>query len=155
MKSLRFKPFTIGAVVFAGLLALVFAGYAAHIFSVSRRLTDWILIGPVAVIGITALAFAAFTDLRKGRLEPDVKVEKPDTASDRTAFFLMLLVVAYALSMPWLGFDVGTAIFIALALIIQGERRIWLTAFVSIVSAVLLVLVFKHLLWVRMPTLIF
>ena len=157
MNSRSFRPMTIGAIVFAGLLGLVFAVYAFQIFSVSRRVTDWILIGPVAFIGITALIFAAVTDLRKGRLKPGEVVEKQTAQAaleDRTALTLVILVVCYALTMPWLGFDVGTALFVALALFVQGERRWWLMGTISITSATLLVLVFKYVLWVRMPTML-
>lgn len=148
-----------GAVAFIAFLALVFIGYAYLVVENGRGLTDWILILPTAVIGVIALIFAGIDDVAKAFASSRATGKRDDTKKHtghegHTDFFLMLLVVAYAVLMPWLGFDVGTAVFIALALLVQGERRYWLIALVAVVGAQSLVFVFHDLLRIRIPTLI-
>lgn len=148
-----------GPILFAALLALCMIAYAWSVLDASRRTTDWLLILPVAVIGVTALAVAAFRDLRDTRdarrdAAPAARPTVARGSNDRASLGLVLAVLAFALAIPWLGFDVGTLVFVAVALLVQGERRWWVIGLTSILTAVLLVLIFQTVLGVRVPTLL-
>ncbi len=153
-----------GALLFALALALAMGFYAWSILDSARRTTDWLLIVPAALVGIAALVFALTGDLKGLFTAPSAEKPAPQAepgdapasgwfSGDVVGFALMLLVLGYALALPWLGFDLGTFLFVALALLIQGERRWLRLVFVSILSAGLFVYVFKTLLGVRLPTL--
>ena len=73
--------------------------------------------------------------------------------TDRQPVLLLILTGVYAATIPFVGFDVGTAAFIALALLIQGERRIWLLVLAALLGSGLTVYLFHDLLMVRMPVL--
>lgn len=61
------------------------------------------------------------------------------------------LFALYVLTLPWLGFDIGTAIFIAIFIWLQGERRWpWLLGY-SIAFAFALSFTFSRLLPYDMP----
>ncbi|MFN3986714.1 MAG: tripartite tricarboxylate transporter TctB family protein [Rhodocyclaceae bacterium] len=40
---------------------------------------------------------------------------------------IVLLFGTYVLTLPWLGFDLGTVLFVAIFLRMKGEKNIWLT----------------------------
>src|SRR3546814_14704611 len=67
---------------------------------------------------------------------------------------LMALFALYVMTLPWLGFDVGSAVFVAAALVMDGERRLWLIAPVSIGFALGATLLFGLLLPYPMTTLV-
>lgn len=61
------------------------------------------------------------------------------------------LFAVYVLTLPWLGFDLGTALFLAVFLRMRGERRwTWLAAY-SIAFALALSFTFSRLLPYEMP----
>ncbi len=73
----------------------------------------------------------------------------------RQVFPIVILFMAYILTLPWLGFDVGTGIFIAASLWTHGERRLpWVLGY-SVCFASLAALVFAAMLPYPMPMLIF
>ena len=66
----------------------------------------------------------------------------------------MGLFSAYVLTLNWLGFDVGTALFVGAFLWLQGERRLrWLVGY-SLAFALVLTLFFSRMLPYPMPTLL-
>lgn len=139
-----------GAVVFALVAVAAMSGYAWTILGTARNAGDWLLIIPATIIGVAALLWAAIVDgknlVRQSRLGVEFLTDpaaKPVT--------LLILIGAYALSLPFLGFDGGTLIFLALALLIQGERRIWLIVLNAVAGTALMVWVFHGLLMVRLP----
>ncbi|MFN3844316.1 MAG: tripartite tricarboxylate transporter TctB family protein [Paracoccaceae bacterium] len=161
-----------GALLFTLALGLAMAGYAWSIADGARRVTDWLLIIPAALVGVAALVFALAGDVRAlisapapsatPKHDAEAGSDRPEALADagRTrrvhpdlvGFALMVLVLGYALTLPWLGFDIGTAIFVAIALFLQGERHWGRLIFISIGSAGLFVFVFTTLLAVRLPT---
>lgn len=143
-----------GALVFAVLVALALGIYAWTILGAARNPGDWLLILPAVGIGITALGWAAIVDgrrfLRSGaRLGPQLPegVTKP--------VILLFLIAGYAITLPFAGFDIGTAIFLGLALLVQGERRLWLVLLNAVIGTALIVWVFHGLLRVRVPLQLF
>jgi putative tricarboxylic transport membrane protein len=139
----------VGALLFALFLALAMGAYAISILDAARRVTDWLLIAPVAVIGIACLAVAARDDWREGRLGRPVAEGQGDA---RIGAALVVLVLVYAGAAPWIGFDIATALFVALALVLQGERRARVVLPTGLLTAGLLVWTFRHLMGVPLPS---
>ncbi len=155
--SRRSARWRIGALGFAAVLGGAMVLYAWSVLDAARRSTDWVLIVPVAAIGIAALAFAAWTDARRSHddAEETARAESSQApADDAAGFRLMLLVLGYAGALAYIGFDIATFLFIGLALVVQGERRWWLVAAVALCATALLVTVFQDVLGVRIPTLV-
>ena len=66
----------------------------------------------------------------------------------------LVLFAAYVITLDWLGFDVGTALFVGAFLWMQGERRkTWLVGY-SLAFALTLTLFFSRMLPYPMPTLL-
>lgn len=161
-----------GALLFTLALGLAMGGYAWSIADGARRVTDWLLIVPAALVGVAALVFAVIAELKASTPAPapsatpnpdaEADSERPEASAgagiarrvhpDLVGFALMVLVLGYALTLPWLGFDIGTVMFVAIALFVQGERHWGKLIFTSIASAALFVFVFTTLLAVRLPT---
>ena len=138
-----------GRVLFALFLIGVFLGYAGSIAEASRRATDWMLIVPAGIVGAVLLLAAAASDLRARSDGP------APTAGPRRTLGLLTLLLAFAAALPVIGFDVATALFLAIAFWVQGERRIGRVCVLSVGGAVLMVVVFRDLLYVRLPTTVF
>lgn len=158
-------PEMLGPLLLALFLAVAMGAYAFSILDAARRVTDWLLIAPVALIGIICLGVAAHDDWRRARAAraaaaaaqaPAPQEHAPQqeaTPGDaRIGAALVVLVLAYAGSIPWLGFDLATALFVALALVLQGERRAHVVAPMALLTAGLLVWIFKHLMGVPLPS---
>jgi len=139
----------LGALLFGVFLALAMGAYAWSILDAARRTTDWILILPVAGIGILAIAFAIIDDVRQGRQGRQPTVGEGDA---RIGAALVVLVLGFAGASPWLGFDIAMAVFIALALILQGERRPLVVVPVALLTAGVLVYLFKEVMGVPIPS---
>jgi len=85
--------------------------------------------------------------------EPPAGLTAAEPAGDGAAgeIGVAALFAAYILSLPWLGFDVGTGIFLAVFLRMQGERRwTWLLGY-SVAFALTLAYAFSRLLPYDMP----
>lgn len=138
-----------GALVFACFMASVVALYAWSVVSEARRTTDWLLIAPGALIAVGAFLWAGLSDIRVKRRVSGLAVRaQSDTARP---LILIALTCAYAGVAPFIGFDLATAAFIALCLLVQGERSWWKLAVASIGGAALMAWVFVDLLMVRLP----
>jgi len=142
-----------GPLAFAALLALAMLVYAWSVMGIARGLTDWLLILPVALIGAAAFLWAGVADMKP--LTGLTKVVERTWGEDVKPILLLVLTGAYTCAAPYAGFDVGTAVFILLALLLQGERSWWKLALASLAGAALMTWIFTDLLSVRLPTLFF
>ena len=140
-----------GAVLFGLFLALVTGLYAYSVLDTARRMTDWILIGPVAILAIAALAVAVIDDIRQDRAG---NAPASDTGNGRIGGALAALVLGYAGTVAWIGFDIGTALFVALVLILHGERRLHVLILAALPTAGILVYLFRHVMGVPRPSLL-
>lgn len=143
----------VGAAIFAAVMGVVLLGYAWTIYDGSRNTTDWLMILPAGIAGAAAVFWAGWRDLRAWRASG-----QPAAGLPREALSPILMIVAmalYAVTLPWIGFDIGTAAFLAVALWIQGERRALFLVLNPILGALLLVWIFRDLLLVRLPTILF
>jgi putative tricarboxylic transport membrane protein len=130
------------------LLAGLVTVYCVDAIRASTEILNLILVVPVAV-AILALCLAQFVlGVSKLRAEEEPKEPVSDVVP------ITLLFAAYILTLPWLGFDVGTSLFIAVCLWWHGERRWpWVLAY-SISFAFALAYFFSSVLPYPMPMLI-
>jgi hypothetical protein len=117
--------------------------------SASGHILNLILILPVT--GLTLLlCLIQFIRQFLGHATDTGKVE-----TVKSVLPVIGLFVTYTLTLPWLGFDVGTVLFMALFLWLHGERRLpWVLGY-SLSFASLVSLFFTAMLPYPMPMLIF
>lgn len=146
-------------------LVLLFAGvtiaYLADSWAASGSLRNLVLLVPVSAVSLLLCALVVIEIIRNSEraMEPAAQEEGaeplPGSIIDRyKPALLMALFALYVMTLPWLGFDVGSAVFVAAALVMDGERRLWLIAPVSIGFALGATLLFRWLLPYPMPTLV-
>lgn len=152
--------------------AAVTLAYLADAWTASSSLRNLVLLVPVSALSlvlcglVVADILGASGKSRAGTQEaghetPAAGAGPAPEATPRQSVIerfkplaLMVLFALYILTLPWLGFDVGSAVFVAAALVLDGERRLWLIAPVSIAFALGATLLFHWLLPYPMPTLI-
>ncbi|WP_417419948.1 tripartite tricarboxylate transporter TctB family protein [Halomonas sp.] len=152
--SKRWHTFPWGNVLFSMSLAAVFGYYAHGVHAAARGVTDWLLILPAAGIGITALlAITGAKVIDWYRQVAPVSHHASDDSA-RPALLFMGLLALYVLSILIIGFDLGSFLFLCLALYLQGERRWWVIICFGLLVSVPIVVLFIELLGVRLPTLL-
>ncbi|MDR5905757.1 tripartite tricarboxylate transporter TctB family protein [Franzmannia qiaohouensis] len=150
--SIRRQRFPLGSVLFSLSLAAVFGYYAHGVHAAARGVTDWLLILPAAGIGITALLVIVGTKVIDWYRQRDIAVAEDPSALP--ALLFMGLLALYVVTIPIIGFDLGSLLFLCLALYLQGERRWWVIVGFGVVVSATIVLLFIELLGVRLPTLL-
>ncbi|MDG2090831.1 MAG: tripartite tricarboxylate transporter TctB family protein [Gammaproteobacteria bacterium] len=134
-------------IVIATIAALV-AWYLYDAYSASSHIINLILVLPLSLI-ILSLCIIEFINRCK---DNDPIIEKLEPVSSVVP--VICLFILYITSLAWLGFDVGTSLFIAAFLWLHGERRlIWVLAY-SIAFGFLVALFFSSMLPYPMPMLI-
>lgn len=134
--------------VLLGLAALV-VWYYMDARSASTHTINLVLIGPVTGLSLL-LCLIQFVRQLIWPSHDRVKVE-----SAKGVIPVISLFVTYTLTLPWLGFDVGSALFVGLFLWIHGERRwVWTVGY-SVCFASLVSLFFAAMLPYPIPMLIF
>jgi hypothetical protein len=130
--------------VLAGLAAL----YGFDAYDASSDVLNLILVLPVIIL-VLGLCLAQFViEFRDRKAPPPVRESAVDVAP------VIGLFAAYVLTLEWLGFDIGTLLFVAAFLWLQGERRWrWLFGY-SISLGFGLALFFSAMLPYPMPMLI-
>jgi putative tricarboxylic transport membrane protein len=129
-------------------LASASALYCYDAIRGSTHIYNLILVLPLTVL-VLGLCIAEFVvSIRTA--EPEVE----RTESPRDIWPVMLLFAVYVVSLRWLGFDVGTCLFVGVFLYMQGERRwSWLIGY-SIAFAFVVTYFFREMLPYPMPTLV-
>ena len=161
-KSIKRIP--VGRILFPVILIVIFILYGVDIYTKARNITDWILIVPIAVIGVMALTFIAlgavrdlFTPLERqshGADHEDPAPSGKDAPQALLAVIFMVLLTIYVFSIPYIGFDLSTFLFLCLTLRLQGETN-WLKNIIfGFSSSVVIVMIFVNLLSVRLYTLV-
>ncbi len=130
----------------AGLVAVY--GYAT--LSASTAVLHVILVLPLAIVTLLLCAFEVLRLLLRPA-KPDEAEESSESETIADSGLVIVLFIAYVASLPWLGFDVGTCVFIAAFLRLHGEKRwAWLIAY-SLVLGLGLALVFSAVFPYPMP----
>ncbi len=131
-------------VILAGLIA----AYLFHVLSVSTHLLNIILVLPASALALVLCGFELFCQSKAPGEE-----ERPQE-SVRSVLPVIALFSAYVFTLPWLGFDVGTAVFVAAFLLVHGEKRWhWAIAY-GVVFGSTVALAFSTLLPYPMPMLL-
>ena len=129
-------------------LAVLSALYCYDAITASTHIYNLILVLPLTLI-VIMLCISQFVATLRREDEPPEPTESP-----ATVWPTMLLFAVYVLSLNWIGFDVGTCLFVGCFLFMQGERRwSWLVAY-SVVFAFLVTSFFSQMLPYPMPTLL-
>ncbi|MCE9663214.1 tripartite tricarboxylate transporter TctB family protein [Halomonas sp. M5N1S17] len=150
--SIRRQRFPLGSVLFSLSLAAVFGYYAHGVHAAARGVTDWLLILPAAGIGITALLVIVGTNVIDWYRQRDAAAQ--EDPSTLPAVLFMGLLALYVALIPVIGFDLGSLLFLCLALYLQGEKRWWVIVGFGVVVSATIVLLFIELLGIRLPTLL-
>lgn len=106
------------------LVLLVFSAlvitYCWDAYQASSHIINLILIAPVSLLVIVLCAVELVQQLRGHRAQENEEPREP--VSD--VLPVMGLFALYVVGLPWLGFDVGTVLFVAAFLWVHGERRL-------------------------------
>ena len=122
--------------------------YLCDAYNASSHFANLILILPVSILVLVLCLIEFVSQLRGSHAPP------PDLDPIASMLPVIFLFIAFVLSLEWLGFDVGTFVFIAAFLWIHGERRIiWILAY-SISFALLMSIFFSAMLPYPMPMLL-
>ncbi len=140
-----------GALIFACVLAAAVLFFAWSVLGMARRPTDWLLIVPAAVLGAATFLWAGLSDIRVRLTVCNLTGAARGEAA--RPLVLIGLTGAFACAAPFIGFDLGAAIFILLCLLVQGERSWWKLALASVGGTALMTWIFVDLLMVRLPVL--
>ena len=129
-------------------LASLVVLYGIDAYRASSDVLNLILVLPIIVMVLVLCLVQFVIELRDDRAEAPPRESVADVAP-----FIGLFAV-YVLTLQWLGFDIGTMLFVAAFLWLQGERRWhWLIGY-SISLSFGLALFFSTMLPYPMPMLI-
>ena len=116
-----------GHAAFMALFIVATALFLWDTLQESTRLENLIVIGPVAVFVIGLCSWRLIRSLAvSGSADPGpASARLPVSFSDRARVPLfMLLLALYVAGLAYAWFDVATLVFVFLALLVQGERRV-------------------------------
>ena len=142
-----------------GGLTLLTTWYLFDAYSASPHILNLILILPVTCFVLLLCLIEFIGQFRLGgAIQSEEMAQGEGTLKNEEMTVDVLIVVllfsAYVLSLPYLGFDVGTLIFIATYLFSQGERRlIWIVGY-SVSFSMITALFFSKMLPYPMPMLL-
>ena len=138
---------------------LLLAGFVGfYLIDAVRASTDilnLILILPVSLIVLVLCAIQFVLQLRAGyATDNEVPADEPGSANTAGGLAAFVLFAVYISTLEWLGFDIGTCLFLGCFLWLQGERRWpWLIGY-SIAFGFALALFFSVMLPYPMPLLV-
>ncbi|RAH97763.1 hypothetical protein DLJ53_28400 [Acuticoccus sediminis] len=129
---------SIGTLRFTGpwghcLLVLGFAAfvgwYTADAYAASSKIKNLLLIGPVGLVAAVLCAVTLATQVPRLRIARSAEpAPREGTFRERWGVAAACAgLAAYVMLMPWIGFDVATALFVAAGMTLQGERRPWVS----------------------------
>jgi hypothetical protein len=122
-------------------LATFVLWYAINAHNASSSLENMMLILPIASITLCLCIYEFFTQKEDKEVKDNVITVIP----------VMILFTLYVLSLEYLGFDLGTVIFLGLFLFFHGERRLpWLVGY-SLVYGLVIAFFFSMMLPYPMP----
>ena len=129
--------------------------YLHDAWSASARVRNLILVLPASILSLTlALAIGVGVIMRRSAVPERSASDEASTREKLYPLILMAIFGLYILTLPVTGFDVGSALFVLVALVADGERRPLFLAVYPIAFAALCTLLFRWLLPYPMTTLI-
>jgi putative tricarboxylic transport membrane protein len=146
MIEMNFKKNVLADIAVLAALSLFTSWYLWEAWGASNSVENLIFILPIAVLTLLMCTL----ELIKQLFSDLVEANKP-TESMLSVLPVIILFAVYVLSLEWVGFDVGTVLFVASFLFLQGERRVvWLIAY-SLVFGIVVALFFSNMLPYPMP----
>lgn len=130
-------------------LSMLACGYCWDAVQASTDTRNLILILPVTVL-VLLLCAAEFVSQLKQKSTAEIEKEPITSAA-----IVIVLFAFFVVTLPWLGFDVGTLLFLAAYLKLHGENRWrWIMGYSLCISS-FLALFFSSMLPYPMPMLLF
>ncbi len=128
-------------------LATFVLWYAFDTHNASSSLENIILILPIAAITLCLCIYEFFT-------QKDMQEKEEVKESISSVIPVMILFTLYVLSLEYLGFDIGTILFLGLFLFFHGEKRFaWILGY-SLVYGFIIAYFFSQMLPYPMPMMI-
>ena len=151
-----------GHAVLVLFLAALTVFYLADAYEASPRVRNLILVLPAsivsltlcAVIGVGIIGKALSRDSEFPSAGETVASGRPLPERFRTGILIGLFAL-YILTLPTLGFDLGSLLFMVAALLAEGERSPIVLVGIPLTMAAAVTLGFRYLLPYPMPTLLF
>lgn len=133
-------------------LAVFSAWYAYDAYHASSSMNNLILVFPVALVVLILCIYQFFIDIKTAqKTQPAAKSQDKPKDEVLTVIPVIVLFALYVLTLEYLGFDLGTVLFLAIFLIFHGERRIaWVLGY-SLVYGFLVAYFFSMMLPYPMP----
>jgi len=143
---MNFRKIVLADLLVLCCLALFTTWYLYDAWSASSSAENLVFIVPISILTLIMCVL---------ELGKQLFADSPQANTEKDSVLSVLPVIGvfagYVISLEWLGFDVGTVLFIAGFLFLQGERRIpWLIAY-SLVFGVAVALFFSNMLPYPMP----
>ncbi|MDB2480836.1 tripartite tricarboxylate transporter TctB family protein [Porticoccaceae bacterium] len=148
MKSVRFNSHQVADLSVLFILFCLVLWYFWDAYTTSNEVLNLILILPVTLVVLVFCAVEFFSQISHR------DSEQPELDSASTIVPVVTLFSSYVITLPWLGFDVGTFLFISLFLWFHGERRWqWVLGY-GLCASTLISLFFSAMLPYPMPMLL-
>ena len=147
------RPERIARAIFATALAGFTLWYLHDARANSSDFVDLLLVQPVAIFILILYPFVFYSAIRT-----PVSRAPENQLTRKTAtriFGSMILLSAYAGTLPFLGVDVATPLYVVLVLLLLGERRPLVLIAIPLIFTALVILAFNWLLQMPLPMLFF
>jgi putative tricarboxylic transport membrane protein len=104
-------------------LLLFTSWYLWDTWRASTHIYNLIFVLPLTVIILLLCLVTFLKELFAAPSALDLPTERQGEDDETSTLPTVLLFVGYVLALPWLGFDVGTFLFVALFLRLAGEKK--------------------------------
>lgn len=149
-----------GHIVLLVVLSGIAIWYLHDTWTASSRVRNFILILPASILALALTAGIAGGVIIRGvkgtgEAKPGLSDGPEASLRDRVyPLILMAIFALYILTLPVTGFDVGSALFVMVAMMVDGERRPLFLILYPLLFAAVCTLIFRWLLPYPMTTLI-
>ena len=168
----------LGHLLLLSVFVLFSVWYALDAYMAQQKVENLLLIWPAAIIvlvlavGLAAAQARAMMQTRAAHAHGDAETQVEDDAEDaqvdgdepapqapsfQARYGTPLSAIGlglYVLSLPFLGFDVATALFVAASMRLQGERNPVVICLFAVMVATLPILGIEYMLSVPVPTVV-
>lgn len=150
-----FRKLDWGHLLFLLFLLSAAAWYLFDTWEASSRTRNLILVLPASIVAL-ALTIGLIVATLMTALSATEDSAPAQTTKAKQFYPLVLITLfgSYILTIPTFGFDLGSALFVFLVLIIDGERRIGFLLIYPAAFALLVTMIFGYLLPYPMHTLL-
>ena len=112
----------------------------------------------ILIVPVSAVAFMLFVSVAAGCLRSARRQGAPARAPlpagmGRKVAASMVLLGAFVVAGPWLGFDIACFLYILLSMAALGERRVWVLILLPLVFCIAAIYCFNDLLQTPLPLL--